>query len=283
MDLSRAKTVLILAFFALNIFLGHRLYFSPQPLKADGILTSEEAESASEMLRTAGYELLTDIPRQIPRLSLLHVSRLTLQEQIWADKLLGTNSIRGNTSDGSLVFIKGSESVLFSADGYLNFKFIPRAGGQGSEEIKANAERLLQDYGLWQDDLRFDLFLPHGSPGGGRVRFVQTYQGIPLFFSYTDVFFSSGQFTEVKMFRVVPLSFSNEEIQVITAADAIAGFLEDAPAFSEKRIVDISIGYYSRNYDAFRWEVAPVWRIAAWDGKIYSINAFTGKVENGNI
>ena len=44
-------------------------------------------------------------------------------------------------------------------------------------------------------------------------------------------------------------------------------------------IVDFSLGYYTREYDAQRWEIPPVWRIRLNNGEIYYINAFTGNPE----
>jgi hypothetical protein len=47
----------------------------------------------------------------------------------------------------------------------------------------------------------------------------------------------------------------------------------------ETGIIDFSLGYYSQEYDAERWEIPPVWRIRLDNGEVYYINAFTGNLE----
>jgi hypothetical protein len=277
-DLSRAKTILIVAFLTLNLFLGYRLWLSPQGLQAGRALTGEEAEAARETLLEAGFEMLAPIPRQIPRLSLLHVSSVPHNNNSWVGKFFGEDVPGTVTDEMSTLYIMGQESVEVAQNGLITYLSVAVDDSAG-EDSRQIAERFMRDRGLWQDDLRLDQTISRDAAGSARYRYVQTYQGFPLFFSSVEVLVTDGSVSELTLFRVAPLGFSNHEIQVISAADAVATFVSQNPNFPDKRISDISLGYYSQNYDAERWEIVPVWRIAALDGTMFFVNAFTGEAE----
>lgn len=278
MDLSKAKTILILAFLALNLFLGYRLWLSPQLLQTGRALSGDEAEKARELLVEAGFEPAVAIPRQIPHLALLHVSREQLSSSAWGELFLGENAAVETSENGSTVFSKNGYSVTVAPNGQVVFRGIVTAPAAGTEDNRQVAERYLRELGLWHDDLKFDGALwreLHGT----RYRYVQMYQGFPLFFSALEVVVAEGRFTEIKSYRVSPQGFSQKDIQAISALDAVEVFVELRPRIQEKRIVDISLGYFSEEYDAERWEIPPVWRFVASDGATVYINAFTGEVE----
>lgn len=285
MDLSKAKTILILAFLLLNIFLGHRIWVSPQQLQAVRVLSGEDLEEARRLLAAAGYELAVPIPRQTPRLSLLHVSREQQPKDAWAEIFLG-GSVPGVAADkGLIVFNKEGNSVTVAPSGQVVFRSTAttRKSLISPEENRQLAERFLRERNLWREDLKLDFFRPPDAQGGSFFRYVQTYQGFPLFFSTVEVVVADGQVREVKVYRVVPQSFSPKEIQVISALEAVQMFVKQPSGLRERKIVDISLGYFSEDYDAKRWETVPVWRIAGADGVSVYVNAFTGEVEKRTL
>lgn len=281
MDLSRAKTILIIAFLTLNLFLGYRLWMSPPSLRSSGVLTSEDADRAREALQKAGFEVIAAIPRQIPRLSLLHVSRLPQQGPSLANSFFGEDVTGSPTESGSMLYTKGLETVEVASNGQAVFGTGP-AGNQVVDETRQGAERFFRQRNLWQDDLKFDQVISLGAKGS-QIRFVQTYQGFPLFFCAAEVIFGEERVVEARLYRVAPLGFRNSEISVISAAEAIETFLELKPDFPDKRITDISLGYFSADYDAELWDIVPVWRIAALDGTVFYVNAFTGEAETSTM
>jgi regulatory protein YycI of two-component signal transduction system YycFG len=278
-DLSRAKTILIVAFLALNLFLGYRLWFTPQLLQTGQALTGEEVERTREILQSAGYELVATVPRQVPRLSLLHVGREDLLETEWAITFFDENVPGIRDSNGNISFYKEDSQVTVSSNGYVLYRGSTEQPTSQNEDTRKLTERFLQERDIWRDDLKFDYSQQLDHQGAIRYRYVQTYQGFPLFFSTVEAEVLDGRVTEIFIYRVVPLEFSGEDIQVISALDAVEMFLEQEPNFPEKRIIDISLGYFSEDYDAQRWEIVPVWRIASTGGYAVYINAFTGEHE----
>lgn len=280
MDLSRAKTILIMAFLVLNFFLGLLLWQNPRNLRVQGGLTAEEAEQAKTALREAGFELQTALPRQTPRLSLLHVSRPPLNEDNWAARFWpGGGAQKRTASPGETYFVKGQEQLKINASGHLVFR--QPAGGSAvpAEEGRLLADRLLRERSLLEDGLKFDLSFPAG--GNVQVyRYLNIYQGFPLFNNFTNVHLHAEGIGEIGIYRLQPLSFSGREIQVVSAAMAVQTLLNQPGSFKAKNITDLSLGYYSQVYNAERWEIAPVWRFAAADGTVFYVNAFTGEAEH---
>lgn len=281
MDLSKAKTILILAFLLLNLFLSYRLWLSPQPLQASHALSGEDLEKVRDLLRAAGYELTVPIPRQAPRLSLLHVSRESQLAAAWAEIFLGAGVPEPVAANGLTVFTKGESSVTVAPSGQVVFRSAATRKNSltNLEENRLLAERFLQERGLWREDLKLDFSWPRDAEGGSFFRYVQTYQGFPLFFSTVEVLAASGQVSEVKIYLVASQGLSSKEIQVISALEAVQIFVEQPRSLPAQKIVDISLGYFSEDYDAERWETVPVWRIASADGSAVYINAFSGEVE----
>jgi hypothetical protein len=281
-DLSRAKTILIISFLMLNIFLGLRLWYSPQYVRERGGLTAEEAELSRDLLQEAGYEVTAVVPRQIPRLYLLNVARPPVDKNFWPLKFWGDEpEIGAKSPEGAITFQKGNELLEIFPGGMVFFrKFVGNdATGEDSRPL---VERFLRERGLFEDSLKFDLSFPRN--GGTYVyRYLQTYQGFPLFSGHVEIQIGSDGISGAEIYYLEPLGFSNKEMRVISAVEAIKTMIQQPGEFTHKKIIEISLGYHSQHYNAERWEVAPVWRFAASDGSVFYVNAFTGEVEPVNM
>jgi regulatory protein YycI of two-component signal transduction system YycFG len=278
MDLSRAKTILIIAFLALNAFLCLRLWQSPQYLRVRGGLTAAEAEQVKNVLQEAGFELQAAVPRQTPRMSLLHVSRPPGDGESWASRFWPDGGVQKVSSPpGELHYVRGQQRLVIDAGGLLTFHRAVVGPAVPLEEGRLLSDRFLREYGILEDSLKFDLSFTEKE--AYVYRYLFTYRGFPLFNSFTDVLIYPEGIGEVRVYRMEPLRFSGKEIQVISAAVAVRTLLEHKNKFQAKKIVDISLGYYSQVYNAERWEIAPVWRFAASDGTAFYVNAFSGEAE----
>jgi hypothetical protein len=282
MDLSRAKTILIVSFLLLNIFLGLRLWYSPQYLRERVGITGEEAELARDLLQEAGYEVTAAVPRQIPRLSLLHVARPPVAKNFWPLKFWGDDGeISTKSQEGTITFQKGNELLEIFPGGMVFFhKFV--GNDATGEDSRPQVERFLRERGLFEDNLKFDLAFPL-EPGSSLYRYLQTYQGFPLFSGQIEIKLGADGISGAQIYYLEPLGFSNKEMRVISAVDAIKTLIHQPGEFAGKKITEISLGYHSQHYDAERWEVAPVWRFAASDGSVFYVNAFTGEIEPINM
>ncbi|NLM46028.1 MAG: hypothetical protein GX200_04420 [Firmicutes bacterium] len=275
MDLSRVKTILICFFLCLNLFLGYKLWFNPQSLRQASMLSREEIIQAENMLAENGFELATTIPKQIPQLALLHVSRPQENISSWIKKFFPDNKVEMKQEGDKLVARRENEYLEITENGRVRYR------NETSLEIAelswSQAEKLLKNWELLASDIKMDL--ARTTEEGTYFRYVQTYQGFPLFFTTVEIFFAESGAVEVLIDRATPQGFGDRLVTVISALTALETFVEEA-AFTDKKIVDISLGYYSGTYNASRLETAPVWRIAAAGGETFYINAFTGEVEH---
>lgn len=277
MDLSRAKTILIISFLVLNLYLVFTLRQNPVALYQSGNLTTEEAELTRELLVQAGYELAVAIPRQTAQLSLLLVSRPSEDGAAWAQKQWDMVP-RGNWSaeDGVLRYVSGDETLDISPLGQVVLQ-----KGQFSftaEDRRRQVEHFLRERGFWRSDLKYDVMTLE-KDGSVTYRFLQVFEDFPLFNGTVEVTVGGDGALKVRYHRIEPLEFSERRLQAISAAVAADTLLRQPGNFTAKRIIDISLGYFSQNYDAQRWEMAPVWRFAADDGSVYYVNALTGEAE----
>jgi hypothetical protein len=277
MDLSRAKTILILCFLLLNLFLASQLWQVSRYLPAGGALSATEVEQAQLALASAGYELSALLPRQVPSMALLHVTRQSLAVTDWQRRVFGTSETSKAVQDGKTVFLLENERLEITPYGQLKFSLLDYRRGTGADS-RQSVERFLRERGFWLEGLKFDLSFP-GEPGTIHYRFVQIFQKLPLFAGYVEVRVTEGKIREVTLRRLQPLEFSGREVRVISAAEALEVFISKDLFLPDKRILDISLGYFSREYNASRWEIAPAWRIAAAGGHFFYVNAFTGELE----
>jgi len=115
---------------------------------------------------------------------------------------------------------------------------------------------------------------------GTEIVFRQEYENYPLYAGYVHVSVFNKKPEIIQFYRLDVLGFAEQKREVIPSSTALLRFLESYERNrQEKSIVDFSLGYYSHEYDAERWEIPPVWRIRLNNGEIYYINAFTGNPE----
>jgi hypothetical protein len=264
----------------LNLFLAGRLWQFPRFLPTAGTLSAAEADQARRALAEAGYDLATMLPRQVPQLALLHVTRRPLVAAEWQRLVFGTTEIEKLAEDGKTVYLRQDERLELTADGRLIYYRPAPApgGGDAGERNRQAVENFLRERGFWQEDLKYDFSFTDGS-GTGYYRYVQVFQRMPLFAGYVEVSVISGAIRKVEVNRLQPLEFSGREVRVISAAEAVAAFINKDLYLPDRRIVDITLGYFSQDYDASRWEIAPAWRVATADGRLLYVNAFTGELE----
>lgn len=262
----------------LNLFLANQLWQVSRYLPAGGALSASEVEQAKRALASAGYDLTASLPRQVPSLALLHVTRQPLAAADWQRQVFGTAETAKTVQDGKTVYLQKNERLEIAPYGQVKFSRLDYRQGT-SADSRQSVERFLRERGFWQEGLKFDLSFP-GEPGTIYYRFVQTFQKLPLFAGYAEVRVIGGKIGEVTLYRLQALEFSGREVRVISAAEALEAFISKGLSLPDKRIVDISLGYFSQDYNASRWEIAPAWRIAAAGGQFFYVNAFTGELEH---
>lgn len=279
MDLTRAKTILILAFLLLNSYLGYQVWHQSEIYLSYLIVTPEEMEEVLGQMAVNNYQVTAALPRQAQAMSLLSVRGQDVEEEKFVKALFLSSPLR-EEENGEIKYTHQEETLVFPGKGRVTYR---RPGSPGTvedvRELQRRGEDFLKDKNLLPADARFDAVYP--GPGDIRVvAFTQLYEGFSLYTSYISLYVTGGQIIGFDYFWLEPLEFSGENRYVLPATQALLRFLEiHGPARRPEEIVGITLGYFSREYDAQKWDVVPVWRIATGTGKVTYINAFSGEEE----
>ena len=149
MDLSRVKTLLIIAFLGLNLFLGYKLWFGRLSPGQGSVLSSSQVEEARQLLSEKGFELQAAIPRQIPQLSLLTVSRRQKEPADWLQLFFAGEEYTAENAEGGAV--PGGRCFSNQENGQVIYKK-NRMTGREAATVKATCRSR-----LWNDGLKLDL------------------------------------------------------------------------------------------------------------------------------
>jgi regulatory protein YycI of two-component signal transduction system YycFG len=279
MDLTRAKTALILAFLALNLYLGYQLWYSSENYLSYLTVTAEEAQEVMTRLEEYNYKLNVSLPRQSQSMSLLLVQARALPEDEIVRAVFPGGSPPRQVQGQEVRYALAGESLVFPGQGRALYRKQGQPPLQEVQDLQRRGEEYLQEKGLWPAQARF---------GGIRLRvggvktltYFLTYEGIPLYSSYLDLHFLGDQVSGFELNWLEPLGFSGENRYVLPSTQALLRFLEvRGPSPASEEITGLSLGYFSRDYDAQKWDMVPVWRISGSSGWVVYINAFSGEVE----
>ena len=293
MNLSRAKTVLIYTFLLLNVFLCYQLW---QDQGYGGFAAFGRKEEISRLegeLQKAGLLLETDLPKTIGPMAYLvvepwHYSPAEVNASFW-EILEGKGEPRPEVAIHLGAGDEEKEENNLAGYFFGRYELIPSKTGVATLKymLQENEkdELIAREKIAWQlvNNLTiFEDFVPDYSCSTGEgkiVLFRQEYEGFPLFAGYLH-YSSLERQRIVQFYRLEVLGFAGQEREIVPPSTALLRFLEvyngtEAGAC----IIEFSLGYYTREYDAERWEIPPVWRIRLNNGELYYINAFTGNVE----
>ena len=293
MELSRAKTVLIVAFLMLNLFLFYHLWEE----EGDGVFAfgqKEEFFQLESALDAAKLDIAVSLPRGGIRIGHLVVEPWNIHRNevvlpIWnalgVEIDLTSEALEEHSS-------LSEERVIISRYSTNDFKLIIRnegiitlnsssprsAGGIVTlDEKEKAADAFVKSIPFVED---FELDYIQQSEDKIVFNYRQLYHDFPLYAGHLQLFMNGLNPSGFYLYRLEPVGFAEQEREIIPPYTALMRFLEVySHGGLEKTIVDFSLGYYSQDYDAERWEIPPVWRIRLNNGELYYINAFTGYLE----
>lgn len=288
MDLSRAKTVLIIAFLALNIFLGYQIVREYQNEGTGTAVTSEELGGTKTILQENNYYLRVSVPRLTQKNTFLRVAPVKLNRSrvlqlFFPDQAQIQQDVNKN---GTITYYQGSRLLTLYPSGRLvyecNIEQVRKEQPDKAEALQ-EAENFLNVKELKPENAVLDHVETSERNKTVIVHYYQEYHEYPIFSGYAKVTVSSQGVESADIYWLRPLGLSErEELDVIPATLALRRFAEEfGPAAEPAYITNLTFGFYSREYDAEMWEMAPVWRLQlnGRSDQIYFINALTGNIE----
>lgn len=261
MDFSRTKTIFIVTFFILNLFLGFQLYQKQSNNQFEYI--AESSVKIEDQLKDAGivYPELPDVPKQLS-----HVIGETYtfsKEEI--------NQIQSEELD-----------VSVSEDSKkLNVNFLEPKAFIGSED---EAKSIIASYGLFAEKYVYSKTL---SKKDKELVFIQTYEGRPVFQKEDS---ENGQVVvKIKNGNVVgfsqtylKMSEEGKEQEILTAIKAINQLYNKNKLEKQDKITAIELGYYSLIEGKVQ-VLAPTWFIEVNNERHYYVNAINGLIDDPNV
>ncbi|WP_207182690.1 hypothetical protein [Anaerocellum diazotrophicum] len=242
MNWAKAKTIAIMVFFLIFIFLVIK-YLNLFPKEES--LTVEQINMAKSILSQNSIKLSCSIDRKIYYVSKLSVAIESKYDNI-VTKLFGKRVDRyQNEFESSIYHLKIVNQTLFLESKYYQDPF---------ELFDIKRVDYIKDY--------------DGS-------FVQVYKGYPIFDGKLTVK-KQGDSTLYIFTKVNPRRFEIKRSRAISALEAIFNLLNQQRRIKE--IQNIKFGFYLKDFNVIHGQAIPVWRITA-DGNVYYINGFTGMLE----
>lgn len=282
MNWDRAKTILIAAFLALDIFLG---YIAFGTAHEHSELTAVEITRAIEKAKAEGLVVATEIPRGVLAAPFLSLKPRSEDPKAIARRLLGTDSpVEVQASKELTVWEHKGRRVTVLETGTILYTSEPDRSGKDQmldlRRARSIAERFLTERGLLYSDARFD-FVRQVSANSFVVQYHQEFQGKPLFGAYITAIVDGGGIDRLRILWFNPIGLGSKKRVVIPATDCL---IRIAPAVVKKlgeqaTLESIRIGYLSEGFNARQWDAFPVWRFGFRGGYFVYVNGYTGEIE----
>lgn len=284
MNLGRAKLILIIAFAALNLFLGYHLFWPDFGRLTRVAVSAEELRLSEQMLAENNYKLEAPINRAVQTIDFLTVSQSLSVQRAVLLRFLREGASISQAEEANYYYIEG-ETAVIHASGLIRILYNPpvllgeNLFNREPREIRNLVDAFLAAHQLNFDGLSFD-YLEKDDPTTVVVYYNQIIDDAPVFAGQLKVKIVDDKIQSVDLYWLEPADrIMAREIRVISAAEALSNLVyELGPAAELQLISKVELGYYSGDYDAEKWEIPPVWRILI-NGQYYFINAFTGNLE----
>lgn len=239
MDWSRAKTLLIIAFVALNLFL------TVQVIQA--WVEKSQMQNGSDSIRRELSQILRDkkietpdIPQNPPPVSVLE-ARIASPGQGW-------------------------EPI---PDGGYGKTFDPPIALSGPDQLDALLEKHVPSFREYR--------LVHRK-GDTRI-YLQYWKERPLYGSRLEVKLSGGRSLQSLKLVRLSIKEGKDAQTPVPASFALLNLVESGKVSKGTVFTQIELGYHGQSYDAKTRVLSPVWKFAAADGQTYYVNALTGAIQ----
>lgn len=295
MELSKAKTLLILTFLFLNIFLVSQILLDEGRGNLASFGRNEEISRLETALQEAGISLDVSLPRGGLRIAHLIVEPWRFRPEDIIDELwpaLENDEIEIPAISEEIDSITNDKNLSIVTYRFGEYTLVERKEGSLTLKVKEeenllqinNIEELLNSAQEFLGELSFlDNFIydyTQISQKGPILNYRQEYEEFPLYAGYLQLYMHELNPAGFYLYRLEPVGFAAQKREIIPPSTALIRFLESYIKSSlETSIIEFSLGYYSQEYDAQRWEIPPVWRIRLNNGEVYYVNAFTGNLE----
>lgn len=289
MNLGQAKLILIIAFAGLNIFLAYHLFWPDFGRLTRVAITDEDLKTTQSLLNENNYSLEASLDRAVQTRDFLTVAPSSkLQQHILMNFIAGGAQI--DYDDKTICFNCEDEKAVVYSNGLIQIFYEPglvlntNSSLPNEQEMRSSIENILKEKAVMPEGFCFD-YLEEDESGRLNLFYYQILDDMPVYAGQMKVVLQEYMIVSVDIYWLEMVErVPAREMEVISATEALKNFIAKLGPSSEPRsIKEVTLGYYSGEFEAEKWEIPPVWRIVLDDHTHYFVNAFTGNLEQEGI
>ena len=275
MDWPRAKTILIIAFLLLDLYLAYLLFYLPGFDKVKTEVTAADLAALVTLGRHYNVELATQPkPMVVGRLSPILINKIRLDEAVaiaLAQRWLGDAS-QESKQDNGLQFISGSKTLTISQANpyfytltYTDASPIVESEPQTKEEAIATARLWLEEYLGAPQVAEYQVNMAVADPkleDGYVVEFSRVHKGYPIFADSYRLHVQGQQIVSFTAKQAHIGEVQRSRKTIVSADQAVRRYLArlGVPQEEQISILDLSLGYDAPTDPEAAGELRPVWR-----------------------
>ena len=278
----RAITILIVSFIVLNIAMMINLWLREQP-DSQFKLSESQKSQIIQSLRQKGVTLEVDIPNEGRPQSLLEVGFTKPDETKILHSFFGKDSKPNiSRSQDGRKFTLGNKQLIITDNGfitYLNNGDSIIWPNLTREQAESEALNFMKTHKCMPENAVLGKITYDDQSKGYLIEYVRYYDDFFIQNSYVTLLVTPSGIKSYYQCWLEPLGYVGKKRSVISPLTAIMRVITEAKPEHPIIITRIEQGYYSKLYDADRWQAAPVWKIQLEDVDTYYVNAYTGEME----
>ncbi len=286
MNLGRAKSILIIAFTGLNIFLGYHLFWPDFGRLTTVAVTAEDIQETEAFLNENNYFLETPLDRSVKVGDFLTVAPAVGFQgdilQLFIKKGAGIVEAENASAykiDNKTAYVYPGGLIRITFDPALEFS--DNGSELDEEQLKDKLESFISDELIMPEGIVYDRMEITDSEKIV-LKYHRLLEGTPIFASNLKAYLESGDLRLIEISWLNPVErIPPREMEVISSTDALTNLVDLlGPSDEPLDIKGIELGYFSAEYEAEKWEIPPVWRIQLGENIYHYVNAFTGNIED---
>lgn len=280
MDWVKAKSILIIVFFVLNVFLLYNL--SVKESRAIAI-TQKEVADISSILKMNNIELKASLPTKVHPQSFLRVEDTVYNEHELVNNLLENSEgvIKSSTPESSVYSKSGKSVEVFSNKKiiYNNKEPVDDIQGFSKKRIIKYTESFLREKKIYPKYGVVGKFIT--TKEGCELTYIQEFKRYKVFESYMKVKLTHKGITQVEWFWVKPIQFVDSPKDIKSPTEILLTFIKELNTKEQVSVTDVSLGYYFplEGFTNASVSAVPAWKIETSTGGKYYYNAYEGYLE----
>jgi len=282
LDWRKAAMILISSFIVLNIILAVNLWINERPAE-EFVLTLDQQKEIEDQLSKKGIELEVNIPQKGLPQAFLELGYKKADQQKILENFLGkgakpqTEQIQGGKS-----YTLDSRQLIIMDNGiitYFDKQDSKTSASLSRQQAEAEAVKFMESHGGLPQEAVINNITYDEKTGSYLIEYVRKYDGFFVANSYVDILVSPSGVKNYYQSWLNIYGYKGKKKAVISPLTAIMRTAGEENNTDPMVITGIEQGFYSKFYDADRWQAAPVWKISLKSGEVYYVNAYTGELE----